>query len=180
MSDNIEKREDAQKIENNQEGQIIYHDEAPQKPPFFLLRWFRKRPIPTAVGIISIIVIIAGLAFFYKITRGLPPIEALRDYQQSLITNIYSDNNKVLGQFYIERRRPVSLSRIPKHLKEAVIAVEDSRFYQHGALDYFGIARALVTKILTGDTMQGGSNITQQLARSLFLSRERSRERKIK
>ncbi len=180
MSDNIEKPEAAQKIENNQEGQIIYHDEVQQKPPFFLLRWFRKRPIPTAAGIIAIIVIIAGLAFFYKMTRGLPPIEALRDYQQSLITNIYSDNNKVLGQYYIERRRPVSLSRMPRHLKEAVIAVEDSRFYQHGALDYFGIARALVTNILTGEIRQGGSTITQQLARSLFLSRERSLERKLK
>lgn len=179
MTDNNIEKPDNAKDPDNSEGHIVYHDDRGGKG-FFLLSWLRKRPLITSIGILIVLAAIISPAFLYLITRGLPPIEALRDYRQSLITNIYSDNNRVLGQFYIERRRPVSLARIPKHLKNAVIAVEDSRFYQHGALDYFGIARALIINVITGEMRQGGSTISQQLARSLFLSREKSLERKLK
>lgn len=179
MTDNNIEKPDNAKEPDNREEHIICHDDKGKKE-LFLLRWLRKRPIITSIGVLIILAAIISPVFFYLLTRGLPPIEALRDYRQSLITNIYSDNNRVLGQFYIERRRPVSLARIPRHLKNAVMAVEDSRFYQHGALDYFGIARAMIINVITGEMRQGGSTISQQLARSLFLSREKSLERKLK
>jgi penicillin-binding protein 1A len=86
----------------------------------------------------------------------------------------------VIGQFFVERRILVPLEKIPKHLVNAVIATEDSRFFEHRGLDYVGIARAMVTNVVSGRIRQGASTITQQLARSLFLSPKRDFERKVR
>ncbi len=112
--------------------------------------------------------------------QGLPSIESLQDYQPSLITRVYSDEGDVIGQFFVERRIYIPVSDMPKSLINAIIAVEDTRFFEHPGLDVVGIFRAAWTNLKSGGKVQGASTITQQLARTLFLSRERTYTRKIR
>lgn len=113
-------------------------------------------------------------------TQGLPSLESLQDYQPSLITRVYSDEGDVIGQFFVERRIYIPFEEIPQSLINAIIAVEDSRFFEHPGLDVVGIFRAAWTNLKSGGKVQGASTITQQLARTLFLSRERTYKRKIR
>ncbi|MGB0910790.1 MAG: penicillin-binding protein 1A [Nitrospirales bacterium] len=113
-------------------------------------------------------------------TQGLPSIESLQDYQPSMITRVYSDEGEVIGQFFVERRIYFFISDIPQSLINAIIAVEDTRFFEHPGLDVVGIFRAAWTNLKSGGKVQGASTITQQLARTLFLSRERTYKRKIR
>ena len=113
-------------------------------------------------------------------TQGLPSLESLQDYQPSLITRVYSDEGDVIGQFFVERRIYIPVSDIPQSLINAIIAVEDTRFFEHPGLDIVGIFRAAWTNLKSGGKVQGASTITQQLARTLFLSRERTYKRKIR
>ena len=121
-----------------------------------------------------------GAAVAWHITTGLPSLGGLRDYQPSLITKVHADNRQVIGQFYVERRVLTPLREVPRHLIDAVIAVEDTRFYEHPGLDVWGILRAAWTNFKRGGKVEGASTITQQLARSLFLTPERTFQRKIR
>lgn len=110
----------------------------------------------------------------------LPQVKALEEYHPSTVTRLYAANGEVFSQFYQERRIVVPLSKIPKHLKEALLAVEDARFYHHHGIDLIGIMRAIVKNLLARRIVEGGSTITQQLTKVLFLTPERSLSRKIK
>ncbi|MBM4138979.1 MAG: PBP1A family penicillin-binding protein [Nitrospira sp.] len=122
---------------------------------------------------------VAGVAWYFS--KDLPSLDLLLNYQPSLVTTVYSDDRQPIGQFFIERRMLTPLALIPKSLTQAVIATEDARFFEHSGLDYVGILRAAWTNIRHGgEKVEGASTITQQLARSLFLSSERSYERKIR
>lgn len=117
---------------------------------------------------------------FFVASRDLPSVRSLREYTPSLVTRVWSDDNKLIGEFYVEKRVLVPFKSIPVYLKQAVIAVEDDSFYSHRGLDYKGIMRALWVNLISLDIKQGGSTITQQLARSLFLTPEQNIMRKIK
>ncbi len=137
---------------------------------------------------LSLLAVTASLVLFgggttgalWYISRDLPPLDALQEYQPSLVSRVYSDDREVVGQFYVERRILKPLSDIPRSLIDAVIAVEDTRFFDHPGLDLIGIVRAAWTNVRRGGKVEGASTITQQLARSLFLSSERTYIRKIK
>jgi len=126
--------------------------------------------------------ILAGIAFglVFSGFMKLPQIESLEEYRPSEVSRIFADDGTVIDELFIERRKVVPFDRIPLHLKQAVIAVEDSRFYSHSGIDFRGIARALVVNITAGRVVQGGSTITQQLSKVLFFSPERTLIRKIK
>ena len=120
-------------------------------------------------------------AFSGMFSQDLPSLEPLQNYQPSLVTRVYSDDRQVIGQFFIERRFLKPIQEIPKSLTHAVIATEDSRFFEHPGLDIVGILRAAWTNIRHGGRrVEGASTITQQLARSLFLSSERTFDRKLR
>ncbi len=124
---------------------------------------------------------IGGVMILAWYAAGLPSIAHLQEnYQPSLITKVLADNGQIMGQFYIERRILTPLDEIPRHLVNAVIAVEDTRFFDHPGLDVWGIFRAAWTNLKRGGRFQGASTITQQLARSLFLTPERTFQRKIR
>jgi penicillin-binding protein 1A len=89
-------------------------------------------------------------------------------------------NDSLLFEFYIEKRTPVPLERVPKHLKDAVITIEDRRFYKHWGVNPLSIFRAALSNLRAGRVVRGGSTITQQLARALFLTQEKSFVRKAK
>src|SRR5208283_3172610 len=110
----------------------------------------------------------------------LPEVQTLEEYKPSITSRVYSDNNKLLAEFFLENRTPVVLENVPEMLIKALIATEDMRFYRHYGLDFRGIARALYRNIRAGKVLEGGSTLTQQLAKILFLTPERSYTRKLK
>ncbi|WP_256354235.1 penicillin-binding protein 1A [Variovorax sp. dw_308] len=112
------------------------------------------------------------------ITPKLPDVSALADYRPKLPLRVYSSDEVLIGEFGEERRDLVPIGEVPKVLKDAVIAVEDARFYAHGGIDYAGLARAAVTNVLHGSSRQGASTITQQVARNVYLSSEKTLTRK--
>ena len=130
------------------------------------------------------IAFVAGVLFlallFFILSFGLPTVESLKDYKPSPGTTIYAEDGRVLGQIKIEKGTYVPLTRIPKFMKDALLATEDPRFYQHTGIDYRGILRAALKNIIAVRVAQGGSTITQQLTKVVFLSPERKLTRKIK
>ncbi|MBI5888545.1 MAG: PBP1A family penicillin-binding protein [Deltaproteobacteria bacterium] len=132
---------------------------------------------------ILIVFILGLLTFFggyYYLTKDLPSLDTARDYQPNLVTKVYSGDNRLIGEFYIEKRVVVPFEKIPKQLIDAFLAAEDSKFYEHEGINYMSILRAFYKNVTAGRIVQGGSTITQQVARSFFLSSERKISRKIK
>lgn len=122
----------------------------------------------------------AGFGLATVLSRGLPPVSALENYEPALPTKIYDRNGRIITTFQVERRYLRPFAAFPKDLINATVAIEDERFYRHHGVDYWGIARAMWANIKAGRVVQGGSTITQQLARDLFLTRERTFTRKIR
>lgn len=137
-----------------------------------------------SVAWLSVFLIIAGgvtaAGIFMHISEDLPKISKLSDYRPPVITTVYSDDNRKIGEFFKERRIVVSLAQMPRMLIEAFIAAEDSRFYKHKGVDFRSIFRAMFKNIEAGSIVQGGSTITQQVTKSFFLTPEKSYSRKIK
>jgi len=123
-------------------------------------------------------VLLAGYALLV-LAPGLPTLEAVTDYRPKLPLRIYTADNVLIGEFGQERRDFVLIEDTPKELKDALLAIEDERFYSHSGLDFRGLARAVVAN-LTGGVQQGGSTITAQVARTFFLNQERTPQRKLK
>jgi penicillin-binding protein 1A len=121
-----------------------------------------------------------GMASYFYFTHDLPSIETLKNYKPSAITKIFSEEGEVIGEFFYEKREVVSLDRVPNHLIQAFVSGEDARFFQHKGLDYLAILRALYRNIFSGEIVQGGSTITQQVVKSLLLSPEKKFARKIR
>ena len=121
-----------------------------------------------------------GIISFLYFTQDLPSIETLKNYTPATVTKFFSEDGEIIGEFFAEKREVVSLDRIPPYLVQAFIAGEDARFFQHKGLDYIAILRAFLRNIFSGDIVQGGSTITQQVVKSLLLSPEKSFTRKIR
>jgi len=112
--------------------------------------------------------------------RDLPDVESLRDVQLQVPLRVFTADRRLIGVFGEKRRIPVAIEDTPACLKEAFIAGEDARFYEHPGVDYQGITRAAWSLLMTGEKSIGGSTITQQLARNFFLTSEKTFTRKIK
>lgn len=112
--------------------------------------------------------------------HDLPQIQALESFKPAAVTRIYSSDKELLAEFFIQKRVPVALHTIPDYLKKAVIATEDRQFYEHVGVDLRAIVRAIIKDIRVGEFVQGASTITQQLARTLFLTPRKSIIRKLK
>lgn len=121
---------------------------------------------------------IAGLYFYIK--PDLPSVETLKDVRLQTPMKVYTSDGKLISQFGVKRRIPLKLEEAPQQLIEAVLATEDSRFYEHPGIDPIGIVRAAINLILTGEKGQGGSTLTMQLARGFFLTRDKTYIRKLK
>lgn len=123
-----------------------------------------------------------GLGIIVGLWNNLPSMEMVKSYEGGgfgLQTTIYSIDNKLITKFAEEKRELVSLNEIPKNLINAIIAIEDTNFYHHRGINLKGILRAFIMNIKAGRTVQGGSTITQQLAKNIFLTQERTYKRKI-
>jgi len=141
-------------------------------------------------GFASIIAILIGLAaalvlavtgyLFYFFLGELPSVDTLKDYRPSIATRVYADNNELIDEFFLEDRKIIKINDLPKYVVQAFVAAEDSRFFEHKGLDFQGISRAFFKNLQAGRIVQGGSTITQQVAKALYLSPEKRYIRKIK
>jgi len=117
---------------------------------------------------------------FFALTHDLPQIQALESFNPSSVTRMYASDGTMLTEIFSEKRDPIPLERIPVYLKKAIIAIEDKSFYSHSGVDVKGIVRAAVKDVKAGQFVEGASTITQQLAKTLFLTPEKNLLRKIK
>jgi penicillin-binding protein 1A len=116
---------------------------------------------------------------FALIYPTLPSLETMTDYRPKVPLRIFTADDQLLGEFGEERRAVVKLAEVPLPMKQAILAAEDARFYEHGAVDFMGVLRAVVANLLSAHLKEGGSTITMQVARSFFLSNERTLMRKL-
>lgn len=140
---------------------------------------FAKLIFSTLFTLIILGAIIGGV-FYVQLKSELPDVESLKTVELQQPMQIYTADNQLIGEIGEQRRIPVPLNEIPKNLINAVIATEDSRFYEHYGIDPIGIMRAVVAAVNKGGPKQGASTITQQVARNFFLTPERTLTRKIK
>lgn len=115
---------------------------------------------------------------FVALTKDLPQIVALEDFKPSAITRVYTSDHVLLAELFAEKRDPVPLSQIPEALKTALLTTEDRRFYEHSGVAVKGILRAMVENLRKGRFAQGASTLTQQLAKTLFLTPRKTLLRK--
>jgi penicillin-binding protein 1A len=108
----------------------------------------------------------------------LPSTDILTDYQPKIPLRVFSSEGMLIGEFGEERRAVVKIEAVPKAMREAILAAEDERFYQHGGVDYVGVVRAALSNFMSGGARQGASTITMQVARNFFLSKEKTLTRK--
>ncbi|HQC79719.1 MAG TPA: transglycosylase domain-containing protein, partial [Accumulibacter sp.] len=141
-------------------------------------RHFLLYPIVFIVGfiLIAIAMVVIVLSLVYP---NLPSLEILTDYRPKMPLQIYTADGYLLGEFGEERRAVVNIQNVPEIMKQAILAAEDERFYQHGGVDTQGVLRAVYANLISGAKRQGASTITQQVAKNFFLSSEKTYTRKL-
>src|SRR3989338_4182695 len=151
---------------------------APSRPTW--LRWLVRATLwmvglATAAAVGLALTIAVALAVAYP---NLPDISDLLDYRPKLPLRVYSADSVLIGEFGEERRNLTPIGEIPKVMKDAVLAIEDARFFSHGGVDYIGVIRAGLANVGRAKS-QGASTITMQVARNVYLSSEKTFTRKI-
>ena len=156
--------------------------DAPEKPASgaWLGRWLLRVALWSlglaTAGVLSVLVLLAvALSVAYP---NLPDISELSDYRPKLPLRVFSLEGSLIGEFGEERRQLTPIAQIPKIMTDAVLAIEDARFYEHGGIDYKGVLRAAIAN-LGRVKSQGASTITMQVARNVYLSSEKTYTRKI-
>ena len=144
-----------------------------------LPRSVRGKTILLTLGALAILCGM-GIGASFTYLYDFPELERLHNYKPNTITRIYARGGELLAALYQGRRKPIPLKHIPTTLQQAFLAIEDSRFYDHPGVSYPDIARAFIKNLSAGQFVQGGSTITQQLAKVLFLTPERKLKRKIR
>lgn len=147
--------------------------------------WLRRGLAVAAISLFLVFCTVVGATtgVIVAFQSDLPSLASLEDYtssEWSLPTKIYSRDGKLISSLYEERREIVNVNELPPELIQAVIAIEDSRFFEHNGIDFTGITRAAIKNVLAGRIVEGGSTLTQQLAKVLFLSPRQTFRRKIK
>lgn len=145
----------------------------------FFFRHKVRRKLYFWSGLILLVTFMISSVTYY-ILKDLPSIDNLDDYTPSLTTRVFDRNEEFIAQFALEQRAFLSLDKIPKALQNAVIAMEDEKFFRHWGISFKGILRALLRDISRKKAAQGGSTITQQLSKNIFLTREKTIIRKIR
>ena len=143
-----------------------------------------KKLLVILLKFIAVLFVVGALGVFAIIIKyrlELPNIQSMvEDYKPQMATTIYDKNNNVVDVLEVDSRDAVKLEDVSPYVKEAFLAIEDKKFYSHHGLHFKGIIRAVLTNFLKGKATQGGSSITQQLAKNAFLTPERTFSRKVK
>lgn len=144
----------------------------------------RRRPVTARFFVALAIGLCVGVSIgaayaLHRLWQQLPMVDHLADYEPILPLRIVARDGTLLAEYGEERRQFVPIERIPLTMKQALLSIEDARFYEHGAVDYAGIVRAALGNLVAGEHAQGASTISMQVARVFFLSREKTYRRKI-
>ena len=144
--------------------------------PWYLRALLWTAGLAGAAAVSGLLLLVFAFAIVYS---NLPPIDTLTDYRPKIPLRVWTADGLLIGEFGEERRDYIAVADMPELMKKAILAAEDDRFYQHSGVDYAGLLRAAASNFLSGRRGQGGSTITMQVARTFFLSSERSYVRKI-
>jgi penicillin-binding protein 1A len=139
----------------------------------------KKRLLMIFAGIV-VVCIFLFVGYFSYLMVSLPKVDRLADYKPPIVSQVFGDDNILVGEFYLERRKVVEVNKIPKRLIQAFVAAEDANFYQHKGIDYLGIVRAAAKNLIHMSKKEGASTITQQVAKSMLLTPEKKFSRKLK
>ncbi|MFT3961703.1 penicillin-binding protein 1A [Propionivibrio sp.] len=142
-----------------------------------LSRWVLY-PLLALLGLVAIAIAMISVVLVLTYPN-LPSLEILTDYRPKIPLRVYTADGHLIGEFGEERRAIARFDDVPAIMKQAILAAEDERFYQHGGVDALGIVRAAVSNLLGGGRRQGASTITQQVAKNFFLSSEKTYSRKL-
>ncbi|MCB9665652.1 MAG: transglycosylase domain-containing protein [Alphaproteobacteria bacterium] len=152
------------------------------RPPPRRRRWGRR--LALAAGALLLLTPVAAFVGFRVLEAvyagDLPSTEVLRAYRPATVTTVHAADGTLLGEIYEERRYVLPLEEIPKQVQDAFVAAEDAAFWDHDGIDYMGIVRAMGRNLKAGRVAQGGSTITQQVAKNFLLTSDRNITRKIK
>ncbi len=136
--------------------------------------------IIVAVFALGIIGLVSIIVYIYALSLELPSTDEFSKFKYTEPMVVYDAKGNIIAELGAERRYPISIEQMPPYVYQAVVAVEDARFYEHSGIDPWGIARAMVSNIKAGRMVEGGSTLTQQLVKVIYLSPERKLKRKIK
>ncbi len=142
-----------------------------------LLRWLLL-PLFLLLGSLLSMLALAGIVLILAYPR-LPAVDVLTDYHPKIPLRVYTSDGHLIGEFGEERRHFVRIQDVPEMMKQAILAAEDERFYQHPGIDTLGVLRAAYANFVGGGKRQGASTITMQVARNFFLSSEKTLTRKL-
>src|SRR5215211_2699562 len=168
---------------------MLFKKDASEKPrraamsPNWLQDFFRRYTFLALLALSVVAGVMFGATIVYQasMTTAAQEVAGLANYRPNLVTRVLADDGKtVIGEFSLERRIPVTYDVIPDKLKEAIWAIEDDRFFHHIGVDPIRIASAAFKNVVQGRKAEGASTLTQQLARALFLTPEKTYARKIK
>jgi len=143
-------------------GMILRLRDLQRRNRMFSKWWHYALALIVSLGVVG--TALAGLAAAL-IYPNLPPLEALTDYKPKLPLRVYTADGALIGEFGEERRAFIAIEKVPTYMKQAIIAAEDERFYEHGGVDTLGVLRAAVSNLVSGGAKEGASTITMQVAR---------------
>ena len=133
-----------------------------------------------AVSAFGVIGFVSIIVYVYILSLQLPSTDEFSKFKYTEPMVVYDAKGNIIAELGAERRYPISIEQMPPYVYQSVVAVEDARFYEHSGIDPLGIARAMVSNIKAGKMVEGGSTLTQQLVKVIYLSPERKVKRKIK
>src|SRR5271170_6816474 len=146
------------------------------------VKWNYFRVLAAITGSVMLITLLGAYALgcsYVYLVPSLPSIESMRNVELQVPLRVYTRTGALIAQIGEQRRIPVTYDQIPELVKHAFLAAEDERFFEHHGIDYFGVVRAVLVDVVSGDKTQGASTITMQAARNMFLSLDKTARRKL-
>jgi penicillin-binding protein 1A len=146
------------------------------------VKWNYFRVLAAIGASVTLITLLGAYALacsYVYLVPSLPSIESMRNLELQVPLRVYTRSGALIAQIGEQRRIPVTYDQIPELVKHAFLAAEDERFFEHHGIDYFGVVRAVLVDVVSGDKTQGASTITMQTARNMFLSLDKTARRKL-
>jgi penicillin-binding protein 1A len=140
------------------------------------------RVVAAVVGSVTLVTLLGAYALacsYVYLVPSLPPLDAMRNVELQVPLRVYTRGGALIAQIGEQRRIPVTYEQIPEVVKQAFLAAEDERFFEHHGIDYFGVVRAVLIDVVSGEKTQGASTITMQAARNMFLNMDKTARRKL-
>jgi len=146
------------------------------------VKWNWFRPVTVFIGGVTLVTLLGAYALacsYVYLVPTLPSLEVMRNVELQVPLRVFTRSGALIAQIGEQRRIPVTYDQIPELVKHAFLAAEDERFYEHHGVDYFGVVRAVLIDLVSGDKSQGASTITMQAARNMFLTLDKTLRRKL-